>query len=143
MEHAAMLELMRVRGFSNNWLSWMQNIFGSGTSSVLLNSVPGKTFYCTRGVRQGDPLSPLLFVLAANLLQSLVNRAVGQGLLNLPIPCTSDTNFPIIQYADDTLVIMEGCLNQLQVLKELLTVFIEATGLKVNYQKSLMIPLNI
>jgi hypothetical protein len=121
----------------------MQNIFGSRTSSILLNGVPGKTFHCRRGVRQGDPLSPLLFVLAADLLQSLVNRAVDQGILNLPVPCTSDTHFPIIQYADDTLIIIEGSLNQLQVLKDLLTVSPATTGLKVNYQKSLMIPLNI
>ena len=39
--------------------------FISGTSAILLNGVPGKVFRCRLGVRQGDPLSPLLFVLAA------------------------------------------------------------------------------
>ena len=69
--------------------------------------------------------------LAADLLQSLINKALEQGQLNLPIPCTSDKHFPIIQYADDTLIIMEGCLRQLQVLKDILNVFTYATGLKV------------
>ena len=110
---------------------------------MLLNGVPGKTFHCKRGVRQGDPLSPLLFVLAADFLQSLVNKAVEQGQLNLPIPCSSDNLFPIIQYAYDTPIIMEGYLRQIQVLKAILNIFTDATGLKVNYNKSLMVPLNI
>jgi hypothetical protein len=64
----------------------MENIFNSGTSSNLLNGVPGKTFHCKRGVRQVDPLSPLLFVLAADFLQTLLNKAKDQNLLRLPIP---------------------------------------------------------
>jgi hypothetical protein len=68
----------------------MENIFNSGTSSILLNGVPGKTFHCKRGVRQGDLLSPLLFVLAADFLQTLLNKAKDQNLLRLPIPLQSN-----------------------------------------------------
>jgi hypothetical protein len=60
-------------------------------------------------VRQGDPLSPLLFVLATDLLQSIVNKARTEGILNLPINVGYTQDFPIIQYADDTLLIMEAC----------------------------------
>jgi hypothetical protein len=64
-----------------------------------LNRVPGKIFHCKRGVRQGDPLSPpppLLFVLAVDLLQSIINKAKNSGLLNLPIDEGYTANFPII-----------------------------------------------
>jgi len=80
---------------------------------VLLNGVPGKTFHCKRGVRQGDPLFPLLFVLAADFLQSMINKAKDMGLLQLPIPTGTANDFPIVQYADDTLIITEGDTRQL------------------------------
>jgi hypothetical protein len=51
----------------------------------------------------------LLFVLAADFLQTLINKAKDMDLLKLPIPLTFTSDFPIIQYADDTLIIMEGC----------------------------------
>ena len=108
-----------------------------------MNGVPGKTFHCKRGVRQGDPLSPLLFVLAADLLQSIINRAKDLGLIQLPIPLLSTSDFPILQYADDTLIIMQGCARQLFCLKALLGSFSESTGPRINFKKSMMIPINI
>jgi hypothetical protein len=64
------------------------------------------------GVRQGDALSPLLFVLAADLLQSVLNKAREQGLLSLSIPLRHTTDFLMIQYVDNTLIIMEACSRQ-------------------------------
>ena len=68
IEHDPMINIMRHMGFNEKWLSWINSIFSSGRSSVLLNGVPGRQFHCKYGVRQGDPLSPLIFVLAADLL---------------------------------------------------------------------------
>ena len=102
-----------------------------------------KNFKCKRGVRQGDPLSPLLFVLVADLLQSVLNKAKDMEILKLPLPLRHSTNCPIIQYADDTLIVMEACSRQLVALKALLHSFGESTGLKVNYNKSVIVPINI
>jgi hypothetical protein len=81
LEHELILQVLIHKGFGPKWITWTRNILHSGTSSVLLNGVPGKTFHCKRGVRQGDPLSPLLFVLAAYLLQSIINKARHLNLL--------------------------------------------------------------
>jgi hypothetical protein len=143
IEHEAMIQIMRKKGFGENWIKWMKLIFSTGTSSVLLNSTPGKVLHCKRGVRQGDPLSPLLFVLVADLLQSILNKTRVQGLLSLPIPLLYTQDFPVLQYADDTLVIMEGCARQLFTLKALLNTFASSTGLRVNFAKSMMVPINM
>jgi hypothetical protein len=66
-------------------------------------------------------------VLAADLLQSVINNAKDQGHLNLPIPLQYSQDFPILQYADDTLVIMEACPSQVLFLKNLLQDFSAST----------------
>lgn len=99
---------------------------------MLLNGVAGKEFKCKRGVRQGYPLSPLLFVLAADLLQSVINKAYHDNILQPPFPQHPSSPFPIVQYADDTLHSLKGILQ----------IFSESTSLKVNYGKSCLVLIN-
>jgi hypothetical protein len=102
----------------------------------------GKSFI-VKGVRQGDPLSPLIFVLVADLLQSILNKAKDEEILKLPIMVGYTDDFPIIQYANDTLLIMEACPRLLIALRAIINTFVDSTGLKVNYSKSNMFPINV
>jgi hypothetical protein len=81
-------------------------------------------------------------VLAAELLQILVNHAASLNLLQPPIPQPM-AYYPIVEYADDTLLIMKADARQLIFLKSLLNSFAESTGLKVNYNKSQILPINV
>jgi hypothetical protein len=134
IEHEAILQVMEHMGFNALWLRWMKEILSTGTSSILLNGILGKQFVCKRGFRQGYPLSPLLYIFGSDLLQSVVNDLLAQGIINLPID-THDMDFPILQYADDTLLIMPVDLDQIRALKLALHNYSLSTGLKINYGK--------
>jgi hypothetical protein len=88
-------------------------------------------------------LSPLLFVLAADLLQCIINKAHDQGLFQLPIPSRDGSGYPIIQYADDTIIVMRASQRELLCLKAIMETFAQSTWLKVNHVKSCLVPLNM
>jgi hypothetical protein len=75
IEHSTILLILLHMGFDEMFIKWIKLILESSSSSILVNGVPGAEFKCRRGVRHGDPLSPLLFVSGAELLQVIINQA--------------------------------------------------------------------
>ena len=142
IQHEAILRILVAKGFDSKWITWIQQLLTSATSSILLNGVPGSHFKCKCGVKQGDPISPLLFVIAADLLQTMINDLLLRGQLDLPLP-THDPFYPVVQYADDTLLFVNADLAQLEALKTVLNSFSLATGLQINFHKSSMYPINV
>jgi hypothetical protein len=86
VEFSIVLDMLRAKGFPAKWIMWVESLLNSATTSVLLNGTVGKEFLCKRGVRQGDPLSPILFVIAAYLIQCAINHEFQQGRLVPPFP---------------------------------------------------------
>jgi hypothetical protein len=120
VEHSTIIQVMTHLGVPQRWILWVQSILSSSSSAVLLNGVPRKFFRCRRGVCQGDPLSPLLFVLAAELLQVIVNKAMSMDLLKQPLPQPNE-DFPVVQYADDTVMLLQADERQLVFSKSIAT----------------------
>jgi hypothetical protein len=143
IEHDVICKILEQKGFGPKWLKWMEMIMKSSTYAMLLNGVPGTLFKCKREVQQGDPLSSLLFVLVADLLQPIINKAKDMGILNLPIQQRRGQDFAIIQYADDTILVLEAFQKQLFFLKAILNTYVESTRLRVNYSKSNIYPINV
>jgi hypothetical protein len=127
--------MLQKLSFPDRWMEWTKEILNSTSSTVLLNGMPEKTFQCKRGVRQGGPLSPLLFVLSTELLQHehVLNKVARMGLLHYPLNLTHTSDFPVVQYVDDTILVMEASQRQFFCLKVILHTFNQPTRLKVNH----------
>jgi hypothetical protein len=94
-----MLSIMTHLGFGQKWRNWISSLWCTSSSSVLVNGAPGRRVLHYRVVRQGDPLSPMLFLLAMEPLHMLLKKAQDAGLLQKLSPLC-DT-FKVSLYADD------------------------------------------
>lgn len=133
--------ILEAKNFPAKWRSWIQHIFDTSQTAVLLNGCPGKWIKCKKGLRQGDPLSPYLFILMADVLQQMLTGAMANGVFEHPIIASAPC--PVLQYADDTLIILKADANQLIALKQTLQTFSEATGLFINFDKSTFLPIGL
>ena len=124
-------------GFSPVWINCIMECISTITFSVLINGCPGDVFKPTRGIRQGDPLSPYLFILCAEVLARLIQSASDspKNPLGIRISRLND-KIPFITFADDTLIFTkatdEGCTK----IKDILDKYYQFSRQKVNFHKS-------
>jgi hypothetical protein len=111
--------------------------------SVLVNGSPSEEINIQRGLKQGDPLAPFLFLLVAEGLGGIMKRAVDLRRFNGFRVGNSDLVVSHLQYADDTLCIEEASVANLWSLKAILRGFEMCSGLKINFWKSSLIGVNV
>lgn len=76
-----LIEVLQHMGFGPRWRSWICGILSTSTTKVMVNGDPGDTIYNCKGLRQGDPISPMLFILSMEPMQKMVQLAVTRGVL--------------------------------------------------------------
>jgi len=108
----------------------------SSTLNVLWNGVPTETFMPTRGIRQGDPLSPYLFVACIERLSQLIEASCAEGHWQALPFVRGGMKLSHLMFADDVVLFCKADLAQAQLLKECLHRFCEASGQKISTQKS-------
>ena len=112
--------------------------------SVLVNGTPADFFSSSRGLRQGDPLSPLLFLVMMEVFSRMVKRMEGVGLLS---GFRADgrrgrgESVSHLLFADDTILFCDAEVEQVLHVRLLLLCFQAVTGLEVNVAKSEMVPI--
>ena len=77
----ALLDLLKRMGFGVRWCRWIRTCISTIQFSVLFNASPADFFWSSRGLRQGDPLSPMLFLVMMEVFSKMMKRAEGAGLL--------------------------------------------------------------
>ena len=104
--------------------------------SVKVNDDMGHFFQTKKGLRQGDPLSPVLFSLVADILAVLIERSTKLDHFRGLVPHLVEGWLSVLQYADDTILFMEDDLDKAKNLKKVLYAFEKLSGLKINFHKS-------
>ena len=132
-------ELLEARGFPQRWRDWLALIFTSSTSSVLLNRVPGQSITHKRGLRQGDPLSPYLFILAIDILVKIFELATNDGRLTALRGRHAKLRLSL--YADDAVVFINSIKQDVDMVIRIMQRFGDATGLHINLEKSSVAPI--
>ncbi|XP_078446333.1 uncharacterized protein LOC144715273 [Wolffia australiana] len=109
----------------------------SQSFAVLVNGCPeGGWIRPQRGIKQGCPLAPMLFVLAADVLAISTSLVCGRGSIRGLQTPSQPLGIPLLQYADDTLFFIEGSVEEAKNLAALLRVFADCSGLHINREKS-------
>ncbi|KAM0071671.1 putative RNA-directed DNA polymerase [Helianthus debilis subsp. tardiflorus] len=127
--------IMKKMNFPDKWIGWIKGCLSSGMGSILVNGSPTKEFRFKRGLRQGDPLSPFLFILAMEVVSMFMNHMCNRGFFQ---GCKLPNDGPILShlcYADDVLFIGEWSEDNLLALNRLLRWLSLVTGLKINRSK--------
>ena len=125
-----------MKGFSPLWCQWIARFVQGGSVGVKVNDDIGHYFQTLKGLRQGDPLSPILFNLVADMLAILIDRAKRDGQVGGLIPHLVEGGVSILQYADDTILFLEHNLEKALNMKLILAMFEQLSGLKINFHKS-------
>jgi hypothetical protein len=129
-----LFEVLRHMGFGERFLKWISLLMYTANTKVVVNGMPGERFYHARGLRQGDPTSPLLFVAAMEVLTALFDRAVEDRILNNLASISPIQRISI--FADDVVCFFKPEREELEAIKCILNIFGGASGLKVNYRKT-------
>ena len=129
-------KIMEAMNFGINWRNWISACLSSSAMSVLVNGSPTGEFMMNQGLRQGDPISPLLFTLVMEGLSLALNKAVEAGAFKDLKVGKNNVSISHLFFADDAVFIGDWELDNALSMIGILMCFKKASGLQVNYQKS-------
>lgn len=117
----------------------MEGLMATVLARILQNGCLGPPIKHMRGVRQGDSLSPLLFILAMDVLHCLIVKACNDGVLRPMEP--QGIKFQCSLYADDAILFIRPTTQEALAVKEILCIIGDATGLRTNLSKCSITPI--
>lgn len=122
-------------GFSPTWVRWIMNLVSSPLCYVLVNGIPSKQYHPLRGICQGDPLSPFLFIIMDEGLGRLIKHSI-RSHDNIGLSFHGSSIITYQQFVDDNMLFGNPSVNEARTFKALLDTFSEAPGTTINTTKS-------
>lgn len=124
-------KVLKYFGFGYDVIKWVSAVYKDIKSSIIVNGQASSSFEIERGCRQGDPISPYLFILCAEILACRVREDTDIKAIKI-----EENEFKISQFADDTTFLLEGDRNSFEKLFEHLDFLGVISGLKLNTEKT-------
>ena len=131
LEWSFIHDTLRSYGFGVSLINWVKTLYSHTESCILNNGWASNFFEIQRGVRQGCPLSPYLFILSAEMLASAVRKSI-----NIKGIYVNGVEIKLSQYADDTTLILDGSHESLLSSLAMLEDFSKVSGLRLNDKKT-------
>nr|GEX10654.1 RNA-directed DNA polymerase, eukaryota, reverse transcriptase zinc-binding domain protein [Tanacetum cinerariifolium] len=125
-------------GFGDKWRSWIRECLVSTGMSVLVNGSPTDEIASHRGLRQGDPLSPFLFIIAMEGLHLAIEKAMVDNKISRAFVGVDRVKVSHLFYANDVVFLTEWTAKDVDGILDVLNEFYNSSGLKINVGKSKM-----
>ncbi|KAA3472610.1 reverse transcriptase [Gossypium australe] len=123
-------------GFAKKWVSLIMKCVSTVSYAVDVNGNRGRMFHPTRGLRQGDPFSPYLFLICSEGLSALIRQSIGEGFLKGVKASRMGPAISHLLFADDCLLFGEATKERALFLKNILKQYERCSGQCVNFNKS-------
>ena len=127
-----LVEIMRKMGFCDRWLKLIHECISTVSYSILVNGEPKGEIFPSRGIRQGDPLSPYLFLLCLEGLNRMIQKAARDDIIRGFSLCKNGPKITHLFFADDSLLFCRARKEDLQAIQKILTSYEHASGQKIN-----------
>ena len=128
--------IMLKLGFQERWVNLIMKCVSTVEYRVRINDEETESFKPTRGLRQGDPLSPYLFLLCTEGLTALLAHAEEIGNISGVKVCREAPTITNLLFADDSLILMKANQQNAETLKSILDLYCAASGQMVSVEKS-------
>ncbi|KAL6526559.1 hypothetical protein OROGR_015649 [Orobanche gracilis] len=136
IEWSFLKTVLKAMGFPMRIISLVMSFVSTVSFSVLLNGNPGRSFQASRGLRQGDPLSPYLFILCAEVFSGLLLEGQNQGVIHGASIARAAPKISHLFFADDSIIFFRDNLEEAEVIKKILADYQQVSGQLINLDKS-------